>query len=150
MLWGTLFAALHHVAAFLIAGALVAELLLIKNKENPKNIKQLVTSDSIYGIFSVVLIVVGFIRVFNYEKGSAFYFSNGFFWVKMAGFALMGVFSLYPTFTFFKSLKHPEPKSAIEDDVRDRIKQLIAVELIFFVITLVAAAFMAKGIGACN
>ncbi len=148
MSWGIFFAAVHHMAAFLIAGALVTEWITLRENRDKPSVKTLVQADTIYGVFSVVLILVGLLRVCYFEKGSEFYVSNSFFWIKIAAFAVMGVLSLYPTITFFKQAKD---KVAVFDEpdsvLRSHILMLIRAELVFLAIAVVTAAFMAKGIG---
>ena len=47
-----------------------------------------------------MLLVVGLLRVYYFEKGAAFYFGNAFFIAKLALFIVVGLLSIYPTLEF--------------------------------------------------
>lgn len=49
------------------------------------------------GIAATLVLVVGLVRVFYLEKGSAYYFSNGPFLAKLAFYGLASILSLVPT-----------------------------------------------------
>ncbi len=60
------------------------------------------------GASAGLLLVVGLLRVFYFEKGAAFYFGNAFFLAKLALFVVVGLLSIYPTREFLswgKALK---------------------------------------------
>jgi putative membrane protein len=105
MSWGIFFAAIHHLAAFLITGALVTEWITLRNNQEKPSFKTLFKAEMVYAVFSIMLILVGLLRVCYFEKGIEFYVSNLFFWIKIAAFGVMGILSLYPTATFFKLAK---------------------------------------------
>ena len=46
--------------------------------------------DIVYGISAGFVLIVGLLRVFNFEKGAPFYAQNWFFWTKMDWFRLGG------------------------------------------------------------
>ena len=71
-----LLAFLHHAAAFVVFGALMAELVVTKADMTLTSARSLLRMDATYGMSAMVLLVVGFLRVFYTEKGAAYYFAQ--------------------------------------------------------------------------
>ena len=88
---------LHHIAAFVVVGALMVELVVLRNDLTIQSARSVLRMDMAYGIAALVLLVVGFVRVFYTEKGSMYYFSSGPFLVKLTLFIAVGLLSIYPT-----------------------------------------------------
>ena len=95
-----LMAFLHHLAAFTLTGSILYELVAFHKDLTLAEARRIQRMDIIYGISAAVVLIVGLLRVFNYEKGAPFYAQNLFFWTKMAGFALVALLSIYPTVRF--------------------------------------------------
>jgi hypothetical protein len=72
----TLFAFLHHVAAFTLVAALAIEFMLIRQNLTVDNARRLAITDAVLGASAGILLVVGLLRVFYFEKGYVYYFSN--------------------------------------------------------------------------
>ena len=70
----TLFAFLHHLAAFTLVAALALELVLIRQELSRATALRLLAIDGMLGVSAVVLLIVGLTRVFYFEKGAAYYF----------------------------------------------------------------------------
>jgi putative membrane protein len=64
------FAFLHHVAAFALVAALVVEFVLIKEDLTLKSARKLQLADLAFGISAGIVLVVGLLRVFYFEKGA--------------------------------------------------------------------------------
>jgi Predicted membrane protein (DUF2214) len=64
----TLFAFLHHVAAFTLVSALAAEFILIGQEFSPATARRLVITDAVLGASAGILLVVGLLRVFFFEN----------------------------------------------------------------------------------
>ena len=56
--------------------------------------------DALFGASAGVLLVVGVLRVFYFEKGAAYYFHSAPFIAKLVLFVAVGLLSIYPTVTF--------------------------------------------------
>ena len=87
--------------------------------------------DILYGISAGLLVIVGLLRVFYFEKGAAFYAQNWFFWTKMLGFALAALLSIYPTIRFVswrKFLARNQVPEISDQDVA-RIKMILRLEM---------------------
>src|SRR5690349_12026468 len=102
MLINSIMATLHHIAAFTVAATLVYEFLAFRKNLTVHEARRILQVDSVYGISAGLLIVVGLLRVFFFEKGSAFYLNNTMYWIKMGLFILVGLLSIYPTVRFLK------------------------------------------------
>ena len=137
----SIMAFLHHAAAFTLVAALAVEFVLIRGELTPAIGRRLARADMIFGISSGVLLVVGLLRVFYFEKGAAYYFHSGTFITKLALFALVGLLSIYPTRKFISWRKGFDPSSV------PAIRRIIHVELAAVVLILLFAALMARGIG---
>ena len=145
----SIMAFLHHLAAFTLVGVIIYEHTAFRKDLSITEARRLQRMDMLYGISAAILLVVGLLRVFNFEKGASFYAQNWFFWTKMIGFALAGLLSIYPTIRFvswnksFANNQAPE----ISDLEFARIKLILRLELLGIVIIILSAAMMARGVG---
>lgn len=144
-----LLAFLHHGAAFVVFGALTAELVLIKGEVTLASARSILRLDAAYGLSAAVLISVGFLRVFYTEKGASYYFHSAPFIVKLALFAIIGLISIYPTRQFIAWRKTVRQRQApVLDEVKRRsMRTIIHVELTLLLVIMLCAALMARGIG---
>ena len=145
----TLFAFLHHLAVFTLAATLAVEFVLTKEHLNVSLARKLVIADLIYGASAGAVLVIGLLRVFYFEKGATFYFSNIPFWIKLALFALIGILSIQPTKEFLswrseiKAGRTPTPSP----QKMQQLRAIIKLELIALAALILCAAMMARGIG---
>src|SRR5258708_35382548 len=96
----SLFAFLHHLAAFTLVASLAVEFVLVKGELTIGKARQLLVADLMFGISAAALLVVGFSRVFFFEKGASYYFHSVPFIAKLSLFAMVGLLSIYPTIQF--------------------------------------------------
>ena len=139
---------IHHLAAFLVLGTLMVELVLLKGELTPTSARSVMRMDMAYGISATVLLVVGFVRVFHTEKGSMYYFSSGPFLVKLTLFIVVGLLSIYPTLQFMrwrKALREGRVPE-LDADVRRKVRMLVHVELTLLFVIMLMAVMMARGI----
>jgi putative membrane protein len=143
------FAFLHHVAAFALVAALVVEFVLIRDELNAATARRLARADMVLGISAGVLLVVGLLRVFYFEKGAAFYFHSVAFMAKLALFVLVALLSIYPSVKFISWSKAVRRGVApnVDAGTLRAIRRLVHLELIGVVLILLFAALMARGIG---
>jgi len=144
-----LFAFLHHAAAFLLVAVVMVELVLMRGELTVATARTLLRMDSMYGLCAVVLLIVGFIRVFYTEKGAAYYFHSGSFLAKLALFIAVGLLSILPTVQFLgwrKALKAGQAPT-VDDATRRRVRMIIHTELTLLLLIMLCAALMASGIG---
>jgi putative membrane protein len=136
------FAFLHHVAAFALVAALVVEFVVIRDELNVRTARRLARADLVVGVSAGVLLVVGWLRVFYFEKGTAFYFHNTWFIAKMGLFVVVAFLSIYPTVKFLAWRKQGIDPAAVP-----AIRRILHLELAGVALILLCAALMARGIG---
>jgi putative membrane protein len=145
----SLFAFLHHIAAFTLFAALVVELILIREVLTVGTARRLQVADMVFGISAGVLIVVGLLRVFYFEKGAYYYFHTWTFIAKLTLFLIIGLVSIVPTREFLswrKAVKQGQAPSVSPDKVR-ALRSIMHWELVGVVAIILMAALMAKGVG---
>jgi putative membrane protein len=143
----TIFAFLHHLAAFTLVSAIAVEFALLRAELTASVARRIVVTDAVYGTAAGTLLVVGFMRVFFFEKGVTYYFSSHAFQIKLTVFIVVGLLSIVPTLEFLswrKALRlgqMPAPsawKTAL-------VRAILHAELVGVVVILLCAAVMARG-----
>lgn len=140
---------LHHLFAFTLVACVVFEFIAFRKGLTTEEARRIQRADLFYGISAGLLLIVGLLRVFFFEKGAAFYNQSPFFWVKMNTFLIVGLLSIDPTIRYLrwnktiKENKVPE----ISDKEFKRTRLILWLEVIGLAIIMLAAAFMARGIG---
>ena len=140
---------LHHVAAFALVAALAVEFVLIKGELNVQSARRLLVADLVFGVSAGVVLGVGLLRVFYFEKGASYYFHSVPFIAKFSLFAVVGLLSIYPTVTFL-SWRASVKQGLVPANAAARIRviqRIVHWELIGVVLILLCAALMARGIG---
>lgn len=148
----TLFAFLHHLFAFTLVGGVAVEFILIGQMTAEQGVtvpvaKRLVMVDAVLGAAAGLLFVVGLCRVFFFEKGADYYFTNHAFMTKFAVFIAVSLLSIIPTveyLTWRKALKTGQAPDVRPEKLR-LIKKLLHGELAAIVLILLCAAVMARG-----
>jgi putative membrane protein len=143
----TLFAFLHHLAAFTLVSAIAVEFTLIRQELTLGSARRLLIADAVLGISATLLLVVGLLRVFYFEKGAAYYFSSHAFLTKLSVFIAVAILSAVPTVEFLswrKAIKVGQAPQPSAKKVRI-IRSVLHGELIGVVIILLCAAIMARG-----
>ena len=149
MVTTALMAFLHHVLAFTLTACLVYEFIAYRKDMGIAEIRRIQRADLVYGISAGLLVLVGLLRVFFFEKGVNFYINNPFFWVKMITFLLVGLLSIDPTIRYIRwnrTLRQGGLPEISEPEYR-RTRLLLWLEVIGIAIILLAAPMMARGIG---
>jgi putative membrane protein len=150
MVTSALFSFLHFAAALAVAATLFFEWLTLSRTPTLDDARRLQVADRWYGIAAGVLLVVGFVRVFQFEKGSSYYFHNTFFLLKIALFVAVGLISVYPTVRFIawsKLTRQGQAPQLAEPEFK-RLRQALGVELLLLLGIVLCASLMAKGLGA--
>ena len=145
----SLFAFLHHLAAFTLFAALVVEFVLIRDEITAQSARKIQNADRVFGLAAGVLLVVGFLRVFHFEKGAFYYFHTWTFITKLSLFILIGLASIIPTAEFLswrKAVREGKAPSVTSAKLR-LLRLIIHLELAGIVVIVLMAALMAKGIG---
>ena len=145
----SLFAFLHHVAAFALVASLAIEFALIRDELTLAGARKLQLADRVYGASAGAVLGIGFLRVIYFEKGAAYYFHSVPFIAKLSLFAIIGLVSIYPTVEFLswrKAMKQGQIPIASARKIRS-IRTIIHLELAGVVFILLCAVLMARGVG---
>jgi putative membrane protein len=144
-----LFAFLHHISAFTLFAALVVELVLIRSALTVESARKLQVADIVLGASASLLLVVGLLRVFHYEKGAFYYFHTWTFITKLGLFLILALISIVPTIEFLRWRKAVKAGQvpAVSAEKIGTLRTIIHLELVGVVLIILFAALMAKGIG---
>jgi len=139
---------LHHLAAFTLVATLAVEVALFKPPLTLVQARRLRATDSLFGASAGVLLVVGLLRVFYFEKGAGYYFSNPYFLTKLSLFIAAALISIYPTILFLSWKKAIQAGTAPEIPAEQtrRARMCLMVEMTAIVGILFCAPFMARGL----
>jgi putative membrane protein len=140
---------LHHLFAFALVACVIYEFIAYRKGMTVEEARRIQRADLVYGISAGLLLIVGLLRVFYFEKGPAFYGQSPFFWVKMNAFLIVGLLSIDPTIRYLRWNKTLKENKApdINDNEFKRTRLLLSLEVIGLAVILFAAAMMARGIG---
>jgi len=140
---------LHHLFAFTLTACLIYEFIAFHKSMSIDEMRRIQRVDLAYGISAGILLVIGLLRVFLFEKGWAFYMQSPFFWVKMAAFLIVGLLSIDPTVRFIRwnKLFSQNQTPALSEAEVDRTRRILWLEIGGLAIIMLSAAFMARGIG---
>ena len=149
MVTTALMAFLHHLMAFTLTACLVYEFIAYRKSMGLEEIRRIQRVDLVYGISAGLLLVIGFLRVFFFEKGANYYFNNPFFWVKMIAFLIVALLSIDPTLRYIRWNRTVRQNQlpVISEAEYDRTRLLLALQMIGLVVILLAAPLMARGVG---
>jgi putative membrane protein len=139
------FAIGHHLLVFALFGVLFAELIAVRPGMNPAAVTRVAAVDLWYGILAGLILIVGFCRAVFAGKGWAYYSHNGFFWAKIATFAVIGLLSVPPTIRFIAWRREGASPS---DQAIAAVRRYLHAEVVLFALLPVFAAAMARGYGA--
>jgi putative membrane protein len=145
----TLFASLHHLAAFTLVAALVSESILIQDDLTLRSAQKIQLADIVFGVSAGAVFVVGILRVLYFEQGTSYYFHSVPFLAKLSLFLMIGLLSIYPTREFL-SWRRPVKQGGaptVADRKMHAIRSIIHCELVGVVLIILCAALMAKGVG---
>ena len=143
----TLFAFLHHLAAFTLVSTVAIEFTLIRQDLTLSSARRLQVTDLMLGIAAGALLIIGLLRVFFFEKGASYYFHSHAFLMKFSLFIIIGLLSIIPTMEFLSwsgAIKAGQVP-VVEAKKLRRVTMVIHSELLAIVIILLCAAIMARG-----
>jgi putative membrane protein len=143
-----LLAYLHSLSIMLIAGFLVAELVLCRPGLGPAQARLLGGVDIAFFAAALLALATGVLRLFFYAKGLGFYLPNPFFWTKMALYVAIALISIRPTLAFIRWRRAlgRGATGPTEGEVR-AARKLIHLELGLLALMPLMAVLMARGLG---
>lgn len=143
----TLFAFLHHLCAFTLVAAVAIELTLIRQELTLGSARRLQVTDLVLGIAAGLLLVIGLLRVFFFEKGAEYYWHSHAFLMKFALFIIVSLLSIIPTTEFlsWRDAIREGQVPVMDGGKRKRVTIILHIELAGIVVILLCAAIMARG-----
>lgn len=146
---GLLLAIAHHLAVFTLVGILAAEFALLRPGIAGPRLNQLARIDGAYGGVAMLVIVVGFARVFFGGTDASYYLTNYAFWAKMAAFLVVGLLSIQPTLSLlrWRKLLASEPDFTPPAGEIAISRKFVHGEVAILVLIPIFAAAMARGYG---
>ena len=97
-----LLSAIHVLTLALGLGGIVARGRALAGPLDEAGWKRVLQADNLWGMAAGLWIASGLGRVFFGGKDPAFYWYNGFFWIKLGLFALVFALELIPMMTFIR------------------------------------------------
>jgi putative membrane protein len=140
---------LHFLFAFILVGAIAAELFILRLPVDANVAKRLARVDLFYGVSALGVLIVGFARAIWAANGWDHYAAQPFFWAKIATFVLVGLISIVPTIAFIRWARAARAAAAFavpESEVRS-VRLLVMIEVHLLALVPLFAALMARGIG---
>ena len=148
MMWESAATAYVHYLSFMLAfGALAVESQTLKKDLSLEDAWRLVIADTIYGLSATTVLITGILRVLYFGKGQDYYLSSPIFYTKVGIFVIVGLLSLYPTFSFIswiKTLRDRQPPNLELSQVQI-LSWMIRGELMGLVLIPLFAALLARG-----
>jgi putative membrane protein len=143
----TFFAFLHHLAAFTLVGALAVEFVLIGQELSLSSARRLTVTDAVLGLAAGILLIVGLLRVFYFEKGADYYFHSHAFLIKLTLFIVVALLSIVPTreFLSWRAALKAGRLPAVDATKLRLVRRIIHGEVAAIVVILLCAALMARG-----
>ena len=136
----------HHALVFGLAIMLAAQASLVREGMGRGDAGRVARLDIGYGASAALIVAVGVLRVIFGAKGYIYYVENGWFWAKMASFALMGLLSVPPTVRFRKWQAAMKANPAFVPSAEEvkRIRSFMRWQLRLIVVIAAFAATMAR------
>jgi putative membrane protein len=138
----------HYVSVLLMAGMALTELYLFKLKASDETLKLLGRVDRFYGIFAVLVLVTGLLRVWHGGKGADYYWHNAAFLGVIALFIIGSLSSAVPTIRIMRWRKAVAAGGALpaEGDMR-KTRVLVHAQLTTIVLMALLITVVARGYG---
>jgi putative membrane protein len=142
---GALLSAVHVLTLALGLGAIFLRGRALAGPLDEAGWDRLLAADNAWGIAAGLWIASGLGRVFFGGKEPAFYWHNGFFWVKLALFGIVFLIELTPMMTFIRVRSARRRHAALPRFPLAAYRRINAAEVVFVIAIVFAAAFMARG-----
>ncbi len=142
-------AILHHLAVFALVAILAMEAMLMKPGLGGASLARLGRIDGAYGGVAMLVLVIGFGRVFWGLKGYEYYLSNWAFHGKLTAFIVVGLLSVPPTLRILRWARagKANPAYVVPDAEVAATRKFLIGQMAVFVLIPIFAAMMARGYG---
>jgi len=144
-----LFAFLHLLALGIGLGAIWARSRALRRPLDSAGLSRVFTADNWWGAAAGLWIATGVVRLFSpLEKGSAYYFHNGFFAVKMMAFLLILGLEIRPMITFIRWRMQVRSGTMPDTSPAGTFSRTSVVQALLVLVMVAMATGMARGLGA--
>ena len=137
----------HYLSVLGMVGCVIAERASIKANMDEEEELLIFTTDTVFGVFGILMLYTGYLRATEYEKGFDFYSHEPIFWLKLVFVAVFAASSLFNTTVLLK--RNFVDKGAfvpIGDKLASRMIQICNAELTALALIPLTATFMARGV----
>jgi putative membrane protein len=139
---------LHYLAMILIAGFLVAEMVVCRPSLEAEQVRLLPRLDVVFFAAALLALATGLLRLFFYAKGVAFYLPNPFFIAKVLLYIAIATLSITPTMCFLRWRRRLAESGELPPTAEiATARRLIHVEVALLALMPLMAVLMARGIG---
>ena len=145
MIISALLSAIHVLTLALGLGAVFVRGRALAGPLDEAGWQRLLAADNLWGIAAGLWIASGLARVFFGGKETGFYWHNGFFWMKLALFALVFALELAPMTTFIRVRSARRRGTALPRFSVEAYRRINSAEAHLVVLIVFVAAFMARG-----
>jgi putative membrane protein len=129
-------------------GAVWARAQALRGQLDATGLRRVFYADTWWGIAALLWIATGLIRAFGgFEKGSAYYLHNHFFWAKMVLLILILALEVSPMITFIRWRIQLQRGHQPDTSVAARLSKISVVQAVLVVLMILAATAMARGYG---
>ena len=149
MLIDGLLSIFHFLLIFTLVAILAAQSALIRPGITVSSLRLAANLDRVYGASAILLLGVGFIRIYWGAKGASFYLLNPLFWAKIGLFTTVALLSIPPTLQFIRWTRRADSHGEFlppDEQVR-RMQWWLRAEMIVVMGIPFLAAAMARGVG---
>lgn len=149
MILAAIVSAIHLLSLAGGVTCIVLRLVALRRPLDESGLAKLFAADNVYGLLSITWIGSGVWRAFGtIEKGSAYYFSNHVFWLKLAALALLMAAEMPCMVTFIRWRIKQAKGESFDTSIGKRLfLPLQYVELVLVFVMVASASLMARGIG---
>ena len=135
----------HYLMVFAVLALLLGEFLLLRLETTGPGLKLLVRVDLLFGLFALLVLVSGMLRVFLGDIPLAKWGMNHAFWTKMTVFLVIAGLSVFPTLRYI-GWKKAYTSDGTLPDARSRKKAslFVHIELGLFVLIPILAVLMVQ------
>jgi putative membrane protein len=136
----------HFLLVFVMVACIVGELLLVRPGMTNETLSRVGRLDAVYGIGAVLLLVLGFGRVYFGLKSPDYYWSSPAFHLKLTLFALIAVASLPPTIKFISWRRGIAggTRTGVTEDEISGVRRWLHAEAVLLVLIPLAAGLLAR------
>ncbi|HEY1305161.1 MAG TPA: DUF2214 family protein [Vicinamibacterales bacterium] len=146
VLISALLSSAHLLTLALGLGAIVIRGRALAGPLDEAGWRRLLIADNAWGIAAVLWIATGLLRVFFGGREPAFYWRNGFFWVKLALFGLVFALEIAPMMTFIRVRSARTRGVAVPRFPVETYRRINSIEIGLIIAIVVAASLMARAV----